>query len=335
MQFFPRAPRGRVKLIWLAKRDPFAEADRLARERIPETVYDLNAWEVDFIRELVAPFDVAFVHRRRSWQVRGPCDILVYSINKFKIDEIRPVLRRAKPRVVFHLSDEWGDKARWHEILRHVPLVLRQHHFSVYPNYANIKPFPLGYMEAMLHEPSTDPAFISRQKPMRDRQYAWSFIGNIKDDRAQALEAFADLSPNHVGSAHPADMAKLYLDSKFVLSPIGNVSPLCFRHFEASICGAIPIIAGCSAERYRDSLGGLGNPPWVFHESWGDAHAEVTALLEDDAKLEALRLEALDWWRTQVEKAQCALRVALDHVVDRADDCPPPVATSGMTSAAK
>jgi hypothetical protein len=300
-------------LIWLACRDPFVEAEIFAKKRVPAGVNDLIAWEVDFIRELLDGLNVEFLHVTDPALIRDECHVLVYSVNQFRRSQIRRGLRLARPRVVFHLSDEWGNRGNWHRILRGVPLVLRQYHFNAYPSYDTIKTFPLGYMEGMLPASSTSPAVTSKQKPMRMRRYSWSFIGTVTGFRAGAIDTFADLGPNHVGSAHPADMRGVYLDSKFVLCPAGYVNILCFRNFEASLCGAIPIVAGCSAEHYHEAVDVLGNPPWVFREAWEDALAEVRTLLDDDERLESIRHEVLAWWRTQVEAPKSELRSALGN----------------------
>lgn len=290
-----------LRLTWIAPRDPFSEAESFLSKRIPSSVYGLVAWEVDYIKELLSHLDVRYSHAENPYGIHA--DIVVYSRNQFHITDIRRGLKAAKPRLVFHLSDEFGQDASWCEFLKKYPLVLKQYHFNSYPKHDNIKTMPLGYMEGMFGGPTTGRELIESLEA-RDRPFAWSFIGGLKGDRAAALEKFAPIGPNHVGSAHPLDMAEIYRNSKFVVCPAGNANILCFRAFEASICGAIPVVAGCSTERYREATAPLGNPPWVFHETWDAATEETKLLLANETALAARRQSVLAWWGSELRKVR-------------------------------
>src|SRR5215510_1884818 len=85
-----------LRLSWLASRDPFVEADLFRTQRIPSSVYDLVAWEVDYIRMLLSHLDVAYSYVQHPPQL-SKCHIVVYSRNQFKKAEIRRGLRAAKP----------------------------------------------------------------------------------------------------------------------------------------------------------------------------------------------------------------------------------------------
>lgn len=297
-----------LKLTWVASRNPYLEAEEFRAGRVA-SVYDLVAWDVDFIQELLAHLPVQFSHVNHPSELTNS-HIVVYSRNHFSRADVRRGLKQAKPRLVFHLSDEWGRDAPWHQFLRKYPLVLRHHHFNFYPKHKNIVTMPLGYMEGMFRGSTTDQSRIE-QLMDRHRALAWSFIGGVKGRRGAALQMFSDIGPHFLGSAHPNDMADIYADSKFVVCPEGNVNILCFRNFEASICGAIPVIAGCSRAAYLEATAPLSNPPWVFHERWEDAIAEVRALLADESALKCRRTQVLLWWRAEFER----MRGAIDAVL--------------------
>lgn len=292
-----------LKLTWIAERNPFSEAETFRTKRVPASVYDLVAWEVDFVKDILSHLEVEY-----SW-VEHPssmshCHIVVYSRNQFSKSEIRRGLKLGNPQLIFHLSDEWGKDASWYKFLRKYPLVLRQHHFNSYPNYDNIKTIPLGYMEGMFEENTTMDNILIENSKFIDREYAWSFIGGIKGKRGEVLQKFERIEPNYVGSAHPSEMREIYKNSKFVVCPAGNVNILCFRNFEASICGAIPIVAGCSAEEYKEATKPIGSPPWIFQETWDDAVKEVELFLSNKEILITRRQDVMKWWKLEFQKSK-------------------------------
>jgi hypothetical protein len=297
-----------LRVVWIAPRNPLPVADTFRVERSSLNVYlDIVSWEVDFIRELLAPFDVAYSYVEHPSKLE-PCHIVVYSRNHYKRKDISRGLRRASPTIVFHLSDEWGRDAAWNKFLKDYPLVLRQYNFDSYPFYRNIKPIPLGYIAGMIEGPSTNTEIMETLGD-RERQYAWSFVGsfvgNVKKRRRGAvLKTFDEIGPHFIGTLHPAEMAEVYRNSNFVLCPAGNFNILCLRNFEASICGAIPVVGGTTREGYLEATEPLGDPPWIFHESWEDALEEVRALLADEPALRARRMKVLAWWAAELDRTR-------------------------------
>lgn len=296
-----------LRVVWIAPRNPLAEADTFRIERVSSNVYDLVLWEVDFIREVLAPFDVAYSYVEHPSQLE-PCHIVVYSRNHYKRKDISRGLRRASPTIVFHLSDEYGRDVAWIRFLKDYPLVLRQYNIDSYPYHRNIKPIPLGYMVGMIEGPSTTTEIMEALGD-RERQYAWSFVGSVptgvkKGKRGAVLKTFDEIRPHFIGALHPAEMAEVYRNSSFVLCPAGNSNILCFRNFEASICGAIPVVGGTTRERYLEATEPLGDPPWIFHESWKDGLEEVRALLADEPALRARRMKVLAWWAAELDRTR-------------------------------
>jgi hypothetical protein len=118
------------------------------------------------------------------------------------------------------------------------------------------------------------------------------------------LKTFDEIGPHFTGALHPAEMAEVYRNSSFVLCPAGDFNILCFRNFEASICGAIPVVGGTTRERYLEATEPLGDPPWIFHESWKDGLEEVRALLADEPALRARRMKVLAWWAAELDRTR-------------------------------
>jgi hypothetical protein len=283
-----------LKLSWIAPKDPFAEAEQL-KSRTLAAADSICTWEVDYIRLLLSHLNVEYTYIPDPLQLTLS-HIVVYSRNQYSRSQIREGLKLAQPRLVFHLSDEWGLDAYWYPLLSRFQLVLRQHYFESYPSYSNIRTIPLGFMSGMLDG-------LEHKLDYENRPYVWSFIGTIKGERKSALDQFANLTPNYIGTAHPADMADIYKQSRFVVCPGGNINIL-FRNFEASVCGAIPVVAGCSRNKYDEATVPIGTPPWIFHEDWTDARTEVERLLEDRGALISRQKAVTDWWWSQIKRVQ-------------------------------
>ena len=80
--------------------------------------------------------------------------------------------------------------------------------------------------------------------PPEQRKYKWSFIGNIKKSRQELLVEMKSIVPNYHGKTDKKNMREIYRNSIFVPNGRGNHSLDCFRLYEASACGAIPVIVG-------------------------------------------------------------------------------------------
>ena len=65
-----------LRVVFIAPQNPLPQADTFRIERVSSNVYDLVLWEVDFIRELLAPFDVAYSHVEHPSRLE-PCHIVV------------------------------------------------------------------------------------------------------------------------------------------------------------------------------------------------------------------------------------------------------------------
>src|SRR5262249_52286899 len=99
----------------------------------------------------------------------------------------------------------------------------------------------------------------------------------------------------------------------------GNVGMDTFRNYEATICGAIPVVAGCTREEYAATFSGLGNPPWVFAERW-DAALTICKRLVESGEVRELRERNSSWWRNEILSVREAIQSALDHPDRRRPD---------------
>jgi len=126
----------------------------------------------------------------------------------------------------------------------------------------------------------------------------WSFLGEIKNDRQEMLNEFHKISKNFVGRSAPKDlMCKIYSKSIFVPCGRGNSSLDCFRLYEASMNGAIPVVVG-SKEEIECTFMYEENPPWVFAETWGEAVKKCQSMLEYGMNNTSI----LNWWENRIQK---------------------------------
>ena len=132
-------------------------------------------------------------------------------------------------------------------------------------------------------------------KSPKDRKFKWSFVGNIKQDRLQMIMTMRKIHPCYAGKASSEEMKNIYRESIFVPNGRGNVKLDCFRLYEASICGAIPIIV-CSKNEFETTFSQEENPPWLRYDSWEEAHDSCLELLKDMKKLKTMSKNCIEWW---------------------------------------
>ena len=277
-------------------------------------------WERDFLREII-PIDratwnwIEVTQNRSRWQQlkevvqcasvlkRVRRGVLVFSSNHLTIREIGFLIRLIKPRILLHLSDEFGTRESYARLADQVDLVVRQHHHGAYNEPDNVAYMPLGYMAGMLEgRNSTD---LQDVPPLSHRQYIWSFVGdNRKQDRQTVLGMFANWKSGvHMNNITPAAMFELYKNSIFVPSPRGNVRMDCFRLYEASLAGAIPVVAS-SREEIADTFCKEQEPPWIIDETWERAIQTCQAELEQPALLQDRQSRLLEWWKGRVQNVR-------------------------------
>jgi hypothetical protein len=290
-------------VAWLAKRNPFHDrrmfADACAKGGRP-SVYTMLAWEVDYLQFLLRDAQWHWIDDARKIAPLKP-EVVVFMSNDFAFAGYGWT-----PKILVCLSDEWGRTPTFHWVTEHIPLVLRQYRFEHYYRPPNVRHIPLGFMACMFD----DPTAIAAPNLSAERHYKWSFVGNIKGERASAVASFNAWAPNWQGSCTPGELRRVYTNSEFVLCPRGNLRMDCFRNYEATMCGAIPVVAGCSKKEYAETFGDIGNPPWVFSETW-DAALEICRNLVESGAVATLRKENTLWWSSEIQSLREAIRSAL------------------------
>jgi hypothetical protein len=222
-------------------------------------------------------------------------NIFIFSSNTSHLSDILIMVKFLKPNIIIHLSDEWGTKNDYQILSKYTKLLLRQYYHQHYNNYNNIFYLPCCYMDKMLENNYKE---IKLKSP-KDRKFKWSFVGNIKQDRLQMIITMKKINESYAGKASTEEMKNIYRDSIFVCHSKGNVTYDCSRPYEASICGAIPIIV-CSNNEFETTFSKQENPPWLRYDSWEEAHDSCLELLKDMDKLETMSKKCFEWWNKRI-----------------------------------
>lgn len=255
-------------------------------------------WETDYIMNCILPDmpkEEIFIPFEQIVNGNILADVFVYNCRLHSYEDVLSVVQQMKPKIIFHLSDEyWFENlSQWNELSNYCDLFLRQHHHPGFTYTDNTIQIPLGYCN--------DAGVEGKHIPnISERKYNWSFIGDMKTDRWEMVDAFSIIKKNFIGSGiSKPEMMDVYLDSIFVLSGRGNSSINCFRLYEASMAGAIPVVVGSQDEidltfMYEE------NPPWIFVDTWENAVKECKRLLRNKKRLQDIQSRILLWWKTRI-----------------------------------
>jgi hypothetical protein len=232
-------------------------------------------------------------------------NILAFSSNVYSFEQIMGIVLRLKPLIIVQFSDEHGIKPEYAQLALHTKLLLRQYNFNKYwlDTYSNILQIPLGYMEGMFNNEN---AFNSKLKPLSERNYKWSFVGNIKNDREELINKFSNKFKQHFVGNNIAsrDMFDIYNDSIFVPNGRGYVRVDCFRIYEAILSGSIPVIV-CDESEFNETFYYNNDiPPFVLEKNWDDAVNRCEYLLNNFEELERIQKENYEWLKNKITSIQ-------------------------------
>jgi hypothetical protein len=284
-------------------------------------IYDKNCtWEISYIKELFSnvDFELIFVEQEILNNKLENEDsiinnnILVFSLYRYTFNEILGIVKRIKPKIIVYLSDEYGNNPEYSNLASYTNLLLHQYHFNHYSyNYfKNTLQIPLGYMTNMF----PNNGFNFNVKPVLERKYIWSFIGDIKKDRLELIQKFSKKFNNHFVGKNilPSDMFTIYNDSIFVPVGRGNSSVDCFRIYEAIFSGSIPIII-CNEDEFKQTFYFNNDilPPFFVEKTWDLAIEKCEILLNDKEKLINTQKRNYEWLHNKIKSIQESINKSL------------------------
>jgi GR25 family glycosyltransferase involved in LPS biosynthesis len=260
-------------------------------------------WEYDFIHnDIIGNSFVKKDYFLSNYEnINENFDILVYFCrdqnNYFwghvpSYDEILNCVKKIKPKIIIQLSDEFNyeDLHKHNELGNYCQIFLRQYHHSNYEYTDNTIIMPLGYTNGC-------------KKFNYDKEYDFSFFGEIKRDRRDLLLNFISRFSNFLTGTNISkeDMCKAYSKSYFVPCGRGNSSLNCFRLYESSMNNAIPVIVG-DKEEIKNTFKYEESPPWITADTWENASIICQNLLNNNDKLQEKQKSVFDWWINRVTK---------------------------------
>jgi hypothetical protein len=265
--------------------------------------------ETDFLlNEIFTDLPYEFVESNRistyEYKQNG---VLIFTSNLHTFEEISDIVNKNKFKVVVHLSDEHGKKNQFNILGSMCELYLRQYNHVDYQYTKNTVHIPLGYTNYGFEQNilGTNNTIIRNLDVLnRNRKYNWSFFGGIKSDRELMISAFKKIRNGTYGTTNTInDTIGYYVNSIFVPCGRGNQSLDCFRMYEASACGAIPVIVG-TQEEIQTTFKYENNPPWVFANTWEDAVTKCSLLLTDIEGIKSIQLKLNAWWNTRMSSVK-------------------------------
>jgi hypothetical protein len=211
--------------------------------------------------------------------------------------------------ILVHLSDEWFSGG--YRLYGQFDQVLRTHNTWL-ARSPGILTIPLGYPNA------GSPSQLST--PASAREYAWSFVGEVKASRPEMIAAMRSTEPHLVIDTRETRAAgtdrlskeaydRLLLKSAFAPCPMGNVVLESWRLYEALEAGAIPLIERRLSMDYYLEL--LGDHPIPTFRSWSAAAHFCRGLLGDPANLDSLQSTIVAWWAAKKELVRATV---VDHI---------------------
>jgi len=290
-----------IKILFFSRihKNELCEYDFIINDILPEKIKKSSHFlSLEEVRNSEDKFDV-FVYSCRDPQNYPWGHMPTY-------DEVFECVLKTQPKIIIQLSDEFyfEDLQIHNHLANYCELFLRQYHHESYSYTMNTIHIPLGYCNDIKVRGGDTLNILQRN-------YTWSFIGEMKSDRWDLVNAFNQIENGFNGSGFSKDeMSKIYLNSIFAPSGRGNSSLDCFRLYETSMMGCIPVVVGDQHElnitfMYEE------NPPWIFAESWNGAVFKCKELLNNSEALQKKQEDVLNWWKFRIEDIREKVRIAL------------------------
>lgn len=273
-----------------------------------EHFFVVNMWERDFIINCL--FKNYKINNQLTFiddaiHLNESIDILWLNCRIVSIENVISIAAKFRPKIIILSADEYSHEnlSVYNSLAQYCDLFLRQYHHNHYTYSNNTIHIPLGYNNGFYSEEYYTPK-------VKGRYYNWTHFGYLKSDRQEMLMEFSSIENHYAAYGIPADEVRIhYLKSIFVPCGRGNSTLDCYRLYEASMCGAIPVIAADKNEiditfKYENS------PPWIFAPTWKDAVNKCRDLLEDRKQLQQLQDTNIQWWNTRIH-----------NIVKQINDC--------------
>lgn len=272
-----------------------------------------DLWENNYISELIGNnnislfyngienIDVNFIKHNNFKNI-----VLIVCSHPDKIDNynnIINIINNINPKILINISDEKGNNPKFDTFYNKVPLYFRCYaHYLTNKNYKKlpyINYLPLGYVNDTninINE--------NNLKNINERKYNWGFIGGTKHGNREIMINYFKKIDNYLllENTPRYNVGNTYKNCIFVPNSYGHINLTCFRLFESSACGAIPVLAKCDKKMLNELLESMENPPWLIFDNWENAIIECNRLLKNKYELQQIQTKIITWWKNIINK---------------------------------
>lgn len=275
-----------------------------------------STWEIDFIKNTLFDNKYEFedFHYNNvddyvsNTELYDNCAVIFSTYFTSGINNMSIIVQKIRPKILILLSDEYGCYPSLMQLSNYTRLLLHNYYHPHYTYYENCIQLPLGYVSGFLDNVSN----IMDCKPIEERKYNCSFVGEIKSDRKEMCDLFKINMENTCINGvlntwkldnlkvTPQEIYNIYSDSIFVINGRGNKSLDCFRIYEAIVSGAIPVIVG-SEKEINDSFNYNGHKPIFIHdETWQKVLEKCLIILKNKQLLQEIQNINFKWWNFKI-----------------------------------
>jgi len=307
------------EVLILTTRDPYEEYQKFSEkvewgEDDNQSHFSLCLWEYDFLRHLFQHYSVNWnweslpEHDVQNVKTKTP-DILVFSQNQYPLHKVMEIYQ---PKILILLSDEWGEISHIDYFTKDIPLVLTQYYHSHYHYGKNTFSIVPGFIQGFFGKwNKTSHTIVSDSKCLKNknRKYQWSCINmNIDSDIVAIFDQIFSDNRMIEKDTSLQNERNVYQESIFVLCTKGNSNSNQkrsidnFRIYHAILCGAIPVLSGCSISEYQSTFSYLPKLNMIFEETWEAAAKKCKQI--DQQKIKIMQNENLVAWRTHIDRTQ-------------------------------
>lgn len=280
------------------------EEDYICKYIMKDVKFDLEKFEGKNIPEIL----------KMKSKVYDNCIVVLNS--QLSYEEANSLLKTIRPRIIIHLSDELGNLSDWMNFGKYTRLYMYVHNHPHYKYPDNSLRIPLGYVVGFMDEKP------KKIKPMSERKYNATFVGQKKKDRQEMIDCFLSMPDTIIREVDnswtldslrisPPELYNLYSNTKIILNGRGNSQIDCFRISEGIVAGCIVVTVGKSDELKRTITYGDSDMPILGFSSWKEAREQCDILLKKPQEMEKIQEKLISWWDRTIENIRKQIRVVL------------------------
>lgn len=276
-----------------------------------------STWEYDFFKNDIFKEDlynikINFILFDNNTEIINNNEYNIIVTNAgVSLSFLENMIKKLRPFIIFHLSDEFAKDSKYYNLYSryNIKILFHQYNFESIDYKINNFQIPLGYVPGFLLNKS----YINCKQTEYNKEYDFSFIGEIKNDRNNMLNKFYNNFRNnfiHIGptnwsspkkqSIKPHQLFNIYKDSLFVPIGRGNKSLDCFRLYEAIVAGAIPVICG-PIEEINNAFKFNNEIPYIITaDTWDKTVLLCKELYNDKDKISNIISSNNKWFQEEI-----------------------------------